>query len=409
MEFPPLSRDGWLLFATCGVRSLAYGFLSVILGLYLDAVGLSATAIGWIFTAALAGGAAMTILITAIADSFGRKFLLIVGALMMALAGCVFALSNDPILLAIAAIFGTISPSGKEVGPFLSLEQAILPQTTSDQQRTAVFSAYNLVGSFAGALGALTVSLPSFFSLTALAGYRFLIWSYVVSAILLALLFALLSLQVEAKKKTESTASKVGLHKSRDIVAKLAGLFALDAFAGGFIVQSIVAYWFYLRFKTDLNSLGGIFFGTNFLSALSFLAAPAIARRFGLLNAMVFTHLPSNFLLLFVPLMPTLELAVIMLLVRNSLSQLDVPTRQSYTMAVVDVDERAASAGILSVARNAGAAVAPLFTGAILAVPTLGLPFLLAGGLKIIYDLWIFAVFRRVKPPEESPQRPMAT
>jgi len=409
MEFPPLSRDGWLLFATCGVRSLAYGFLSVILGLYLDAVGLSATAIGWIFTAALAGGAAMTILITAIADSFGRKFLLIVGALMMALAGCVFALSNDPILLAIAAIFGTISPSGKEVGPFLSLEQAILPQTTSDHQRTAVFSPYNLVGSFAGALGALTVSLPSFFSLTALAGYRFLIWSYVVSAILLALLFALLSLQVEAKKKTESRASKVGLHKSRDIVAKLAGLFALDAFAGGFIVQSIVAYWFYLRFKTDLNSLAGIFFGTNFLSALSFLAAPAIARRFGLLNAMVFTHLPSNFLLLLVPLMPTVELAVIMLLVRNSLSQLDVPTRQSYTMAVVDVDERAASAGILSVARNAGAAVAPLFTGAILAVPTLGLPFLLAGGLKIIYDLWIFAVFRRVKPPEESPQRPMAT
>jgi predicted MFS family arabinose efflux permease len=402
MQFRSLSRDGWLLFATCGVRSLAYGFLSVILGLYLDAVGLSATAIGWIFTAALAGGAAMTILITAIADSFGRKFLLIVGALMMALAGCVFALSNDPILLAIAAIFGTISPSGKEVGPFLSLEQAILPQTTSDQQRTAVFSAYNLVGSFAGALGALTVSLPSFFSLTALAGYRFLIWSYVVSAILLALLFALLSLQVEAKKKTESRASKVGLHKSRDIVAKLAGLFALDAFAGGFIVQSIVAYWFYLRFKTDLNSLGGIFFGTNFLSALSFLAAPAIARRFGLLNAMVFTHLPSNFLLLFVPLMPTLELAVIMLLVRNSLSQLDVPTRQSYTMAVVDVDERAASAGILSVARNAGAAVAPLFTGAILAVPTLGLPFLLAGGLKIIYDLWIFAVFRDVKPPEEN-------
>jgi len=402
MEFPPLSRDGWLLFATCGVRSLAYGFLSVILGLYLDAVGLSATAIGWIFTAALAGCAAMTILITASADSFGRKLLLIDGALMMALAGCVFALSNDPILLAIAAIFGTISPSGKEVGPFLSLEQAILPQTTSDQQRTAVFSAYNLVGSFAGALGALTVSLPSFFSLTALAGYRFLIWSYVVSAILLALLFALLSLQVEAKKKTESRASKVGLHKSRDIVAKLAGLFALDAFAGGFIVQSIVAYWFYLRFKTDLNSLAGIFFGTNFLSALSFLAAPAIARRFGLLNAMVFTHLPSNFLLLFVPLMPTLELAVIMLLVRNSLSQLDVPTRQSYTMAVVDVDERAASAGILSVARNAGAAVAPLFTGAILAVPTLGLPFLLAGGLKIIYDLWIFAVFRNVKPPEES-------
>jgi MFS family permease len=401
MLFPPLSRDGWLLFASCGVRSLAYGFLSVILGLYLDAVGVSTTAIGWIFTAALAGGALMTILITAIADSFGRKFLLIAGALMMALAGCVFAVSNNPILLAIAAIFGTISPSGKEVGPFLSLEQAILPQTTHDRHRTAVFSAYNLVGSFAGALGALAVSLPSFLSLTAIAGYRFLIWGYVVSAILLALLFALLSPQVEAKKKTESTTRKIGLDKSRAIVAKLAGLFALDAFAGAFIVQSIVAYWFYLRYKTDLTALGGIFFGTNIFAALSFLAAPAIARRFGLLNTMVFTHLPSNILLLLVPLMPNVEWAVAVLLLRHLLSQMDVPTRQSYTMAVVDADERAAAAGVLSVARNAGAAIAPLFTGAILAAPALGLPFLLAGGIKVVYDVCIFAVFRHVKPPEE--------
>ena len=402
MQFRSLSRDGWLLFATCGVRSFAYGFLSVILGLYLDTVGLSPVAIGWIFTAALAGGAVMTIIITAVADRFGRRALLIVGAVLMALAGSIFALSRDPILLMIAAVIGTISPSGKEVGPFLSIEQAILPQTTHDQQRTAIFSVYNLVGSFAGAVGALAVAIPSLLSLSPIKGYRVLLWGYVFAATVMAVLFALLSRQVETKNRASLQSRQFGVHKSRQIVAKLAGLFALDAFAGGFIVQSIVAYWFYLRFKTDLNSLGGIFFGTNFLSALSFLAAPAIARRFGLLNAMVFTHLPSNFLLLFVPLMPTLELAVIMLLVRNSLSQLDVPTRQSYTMAVVDADERAASAGILSVARNAGAAVAPLFTGAILAVPTLGLPFLLAGGLKIIYDLWIFAVFRNVKPPEES-------
>jgi MFS family permease len=168
-----LSRDGWLLFAASGVCSFAYGFLSVILGLYLDAIGLGATAIGWIFTAALAGGAVMTILITAVADSFGRKALLILGALLMAAAGCVFAVSADPIWLVFAAIFGTISPSGKEVGPFLSLEQAILPQTSSDQQRTAVFAAYNLVGSIAGAIGALAVSLPSLFSLTGTPGYRF--------------------------------------------------------------------------------------------------------------------------------------------------------------------------------------------------------------------------------------------
>jgi predicted MFS family arabinose efflux permease len=186
------------------------------------------------------------------------------------------------------------------------------------------------------------------------------------------------------------------------MVIKLAGLFALDSFAGGFIVQSIVAYWFYLRYQTDLSTLGGIFFGTNFLAALSFLAAPTLARRFGLLNTMVFTHLPSNFLILLVPLMPNVEFAVTILLIRHLLSQMDVPTRQSYTMAVVDPDERAVSAGILSVARNTGAAMAPAFTGAILAAPSMGLPFVLAGGLKIIYDLWIFALFRHVKPPEEK-------
>ena len=384
------------------MRSFAYGFLSVILGLYLDIVGLSATAIGWIFTAALAGGAVMTLIVTSVADSFGRKALLIIGALSMALAGCVFASSGNPMWLAIAAIIGTISPSGKEVGPFLSLEQAILPQTTDDPHRTSVFSAYNLVGSFSGALGALAVGLPELFSLGRAVGYRFLIWSYAGLAIVLAILFALLSPRIEAKRRPGPRLVSVGLRKSRGMVAKLAGLFALDAFAGGFIVQSILAYWFFLRYQLDLNILGGIFFGTNLLAAFSFLAAPAIARRIGLLNTMVFTHLPSNILLLLVPFMPNVELAVMVLLLRHLLSQMDVPTRQSYTMAVVDPDERAAAAGTLSVARNTGAAIAPLFTGAILAAPALGLPFLLAGGMKIIYDVWIYGVFRKVKPPEEN-------
>jgi len=398
----PLSRDGWLLFVTCGVRSFAYGFLSVVLGVYLDAIGLSTTAIGWIFTAALAGGAVMTIFITTIADRFGRRALLLLGALLMALAGAIFAVSDNGILLTVGAIFGTISPSGKEVGPFLSLEQAILPQTTDDRHRTAVFSAYNLVGSLLGALGALAVGLPSLFSLTLLAGYRLLVWGYVFSAAVLAALFAALSPNVEAKIKGTEQTPKFGVQRSRTMVAKLAGLFAIDAFAGGFVVQSIVAYWFYLRFQTELSLLAGIFFGTNLLAALSFLAAPMLARRIGLLNTMVFTHLPSNVLLILVPLMPNLELAIVMLLARHLLSQLDVPTRQSYTMAVVDPNERAASAGILSVARNAGTAIAPLFTGVVLAAPALGWPFLLAGGLKIIYDVWIFALFRNVRPPEEA-------
>ena len=263
MRVGSLSHDGWLLLATCGVRSFAYGFLSVILGVYLDAAGLSAAAIGGIFTAALAGGAVMTIAITAMADYFGRRSLLIAGALLMAVAGSVFALSDHPMWLAIAAVFGSISPSGKEVGPFLAIEQSILPETISAEQRTTIFSIYNLVGSFAGALGALAVAVPSLLSLSEIAGYRYLLWAYVVAAVLLAALFASLSQQLEKKSAAGVQPRRFGVHKSRRIVAKLAGLFALDAFAGGFIVQSIVAYWFYLRFKTDLKSLGAIFFGTE--------------------------------------------------------------------------------------------------------------------------------------------------
>lgn len=397
-----LSRDGWLLFSTCAVRSFAYGFLSVVLALYLDAVGLDKFAIGSIFTAALAGGAFMTVVLTAVADSVGRRRLLILGAVLMALAGLVFALTSNPILLIVAAIFGTISPSGKEVGPFLSIEQAILPQTTHDQNRTAVFSAYNLVGSLTGALGALAVGLPGLTSLPLLTGYRLLIWGYVAASVLMSLLFSRLSPAIEARISPAATRRAIGIQRPRAIVVKLSLLFSLDAFAGGFIVQGLLAYWFYLRYQTDINSLGAIFFGTNLFSALSFLAAPWIARRIGLLNTMVFTHLTSNLLLILVPLMPNLELTVAMLLLRNLLSQLDVPTRQSYTMAVVDSSERAAAAGIMSVARNGGAALAPLFTGSVLAAPALGLPFLLAGGLKIIYDLWIFALFRHVRPPEEK-------
>ena len=332
----PLSRDGWLLFATCGVRSFAYGFLSVVLGLYLDGIGLTTTAIGWIFTAALAGGAVMTIVITTVADRFGRKTLLILGAVLMAAAGWVFAISSDPLVLTLAAIFGTISPSGKEVGPFLSIEQAILPETTQDQHRTTVFSAYNLIGSLFGAMGALAVGLPSLFSIPQITGYRFLVWGYVICAVVMMIIFCLLSPAIEGKPKIVSQKRVIGVQRSRGIVAKLAGLFALDAFAGGFIVQSIVAYWFYLRYKTDLNALGGIFFGTNLLAALSFLAAPAIARRFGLLNTMVFTHLPSNILLLLVPLMPNLELAVVMLLARK----LTLPARRTDPPVVYDGSRR---------------------------------------------------------------------
>lgn len=398
-----LSRDGWLLFATAAVRTFAYGFVSVMLGLYLADQGLETGAIGAIFTAALAGGAVMTALLTGIADRLGRRRMLALGAALMMLAGGVFALTADPLLLTIAAMLGTISPSGKDIGPFLSVEQAVIPQTTRDEHRTSVFAAYNLIGSLAGAAGALVVGLPAVLGLDPPAGYRLLLWGYVALAGALLVIYARLSPAIEAGPVTKSDRrSGFGLQRSRGTVAKLLALFAIDSFAGGFVVQGLIAYWFHLRFGVDATAIAGIFFGTNLLSALSFLAAAPLARRFGLLNTMVFTHIPSSILLILVPLMPSLPLAVAVWLARHVVSQLDVPTRQSYSMAVIVPDERAAAAGVMAVARTAASAAAPVFAGATLAVPALGLPFLIAGGLKLSYDVAIYLTFRRVRPPEES-------
>jgi MFS family permease len=397
-----LSADGRLLFAAYAVRMFAYGFLSVVLGPYLAALGLSPTTIGWIFTASLAGGALMTVALTGVADRVGRRRVQAAGAVLMLLGGVLFALTDRLVLLVVAAIVGAISPSGKDVGPFLAVEQAMLPETTAVAQRTRVFATYNLVGGLAGALGALAAGLPALLGLAPLAGYRALVWGYAVAALLLLVLYGRLSPRVEAIVAPGAGRRPwLGISRSRGLVLRLAALFALDSFAGGFVVQGLVAYWFYLRWSLETTALAGIFFGTNVLAALSFLLAAPIARRIGLLNTMVFSHLPSNVLLLLVPVMPSAALAVAVLLVRHLLSQLDVPTRQSYTMAVVDPAERAAAAGLMAVARNGAAAVAPAFAGAALVVPALGLPFLVAGGLKIVYDLALWAVFRAVRPPEE--------
>ncbi|MBI2907689.1 MAG: MFS transporter [Chloroflexi bacterium] len=401
---PRLSRDGWLLFATGSVRHFAYGFLSVILGLYLASQGLEVNAIGGIFTAALAGGAVMTVVLTAVADSVGRRRVLMLGAVLMAVAGAVFSLTNDLTLLIVAAIVGTISPSGKEVGPFLSVEHAMLPQTTSDQRRTSVFAVYNTLSSFAGALGSLAVGLPGLLGLEEMSGYRILLWGYVAAAVVLLLVFSRLSRGIEAPAFVSRSRRDIfGLRSSHRTVAKLAGLIVIDGFSGGFIVQGLISYWLYLRFGADTSVLAATFFGTNLLSGLTFLAAPAIARRVGLVRAMVFTHLPSNIFLLVLPFMPNLELAMAVLLARSLLTLLDVPARQSYIMAIVRPDERSATAGITAVARSASTAIAPAFAGATLAVPALGLPFLIAGALKIIYDVAILVVFRDVRPPEECP------
>ncbi len=403
-----LPPDGRRLFGTRIVRLFAYGLLSVVLVLYLVAAGLSEARVGLLLTLTLLGDTAISLALTTGADRFGRRRTLLAGAGLMVLAGAVFATTGNFVLLLAAATVGVISPSGNEVGPFLAVEQAALAQVVPDRDRTRVFAWYGLVGSFATALGALaggalTQALRAS-GAAPLAAYRAVVVAYAGFGVLLAVVFAGLSRAAEAPPATGRTAAalRFGLHRSRGIVARLAGLFSLDAFAGGFVVQSLVAYWFHLRFAVEPAALGGIFFGANLLAGSSALLAARVADRIGLVNTMVFTHLPSNVLLLLVPFMPTLPLAVTMLFLRFSISQMDVPTRQSYTMAVVSPDERSAAAGITGVARTTGAALSPAIAAPLLASPALmGVPFFLAGGLKIAYDLMLWLGFRSRRPPEE--------
>ena len=398
-----LSRDGGRLFLTRIARLFAYGFVSVVLVLYLVAAGLSEARVGLLLTLTLLGDTAISLFLTTGADRFGRRRTLIAGAGLMVLAGAAFAVTGNFLLLLAAATVGVISPSGNEVGPFLAVEQAALSEVVRDHERTRVFAWYNLAGSFATALGSLAAGALSEglqgAGATALGSYRAVVVGYAAFGVVLSLLFAGLSPAVEARPAAVGGAAArlFGLHRSRRVVAKLAGLFSLDAFAGGFVVQSIVAYWFHLRFGASPALLGGIFFGANLLAGFSALAAARIAQRIGLVNTMVFTHLPSNVLLLLVPLMPTLPLAIAVLLLRFSISQMDVPTRQSYTMAVVSPDERSAAAGITGVARTTGAGLSPALAGPLLASPGLmGVPFFLAGGLKIVYDLLLWRSFRHL-------------
>ena len=383
----------------------AYGFLSVVLVLYLKAVGLKEEQIGVLLTMTLIGDVAISLWITTAADRIGRKRMLVLGAMLMALVGCVFAVTTNFLWLIVVATIGVLSPSDKEVGPFLSIEQAALSQTIPDEQRTAVFAWYNLVGSVAAALGALVGGFVSQHflgkGLVEADVYRPLVAAYAVVGIVLAFAFTRLSPASESQKKTDTHAQStwLGLHRSRGVVLRLSALFALDAFGGGFILQSIVAYWFHIRFHLDPAILGSIFFVANLLAAASALAAASLAKRFGLINTMVFTHLPSNVLLILVPLMPNLPLAVTVLLIRFCISQMDVPTRQSYTMAVVHPDERSAASGITTVARSIGAAISPTLAGYLLARPDLiSVPFFIAGGVKIVYDLWLYREFVSHKP-----------
>ena len=400
------TRDISLLFSTRIIRLFAYGFISVVLALYLAATGLDARGVGMVLAVTLAGDILVSLWVTMIADRTGRKNMLILSALLMILAGLVFLFTTNPIWITLAAIVGIVSPSGNEIGPFLSIEQAALSQLTADHQRTRIFGWYNLAGSFATALGALCGGwLAQFLQSSgwnALEAYRSIMAGYAVCGFFLIALFTFLSTAAEVNavhtKASPQTGSWLGLHRSKEIVFKLSALFAVDAFAGGFILQSMIAWWFHLRFGVDEGLLGSLFFFANLLAGISALLATRIAQKIGLLRTMVYTHIPSNLLLCLVPLMPDLWLAMTVLLLRFSISQMDVPARQSYTMAVVDPDERSAASGITTVARSVGAAVSPMLGGLLMAQPLLfSAPFFLAGSLKIIYDLVLFKMFKNIE------------
>jgi len=407
-----LTRDAWLLFATRFVRLLAYGALSVVLVFYLVGLGLSEAQTGLLLTATLIGDTVVSLLLTTRADRIGRRRMLIIGATLMTAAGLVFASTGNWWLLLLAGTIGVISPSGGEVGPFLSIEQAALSHVVTDRTRTAVFAWYTLTGSVATALGALaggsiTRALQQT-TMPPLSTYRVVVVLYAAFGVILAVLFSRLSRAAESTTLGEKRAFRAtfaglsGLDRSRGVVMKLSALFALDSFGGGFVIQSFAAYWFYLRYGVNPGTLGVIFFWANIFGGISALVASRLASRIGLINTMVATHLPSNILLILVPLMPTLPLAITVLLVRFSISQMDVPTRQSYIMAVVTPEERSAAGGITGVARTLGAAISPLFVGFMFARPRLiNLPFFIAGTLKIVYDLLLYRSFIKVRAPEE--------
>jgi MFS family permease len=377
------------------VRLFAYGALAVVLVVYLASSGLSASQTGLLLTLTLVGDTAVSLYLTTRADRLGRRRMLMVGALLMVAAGLTFAWTHDFLLLVVAGTIGVISPSGNEVGPFLPIEQAALAHVVPPGSRTVVFAWYTLAGSLATAAGSLCGGVLSQAlqrtAATPLASYRVVVLLYAALGAVLAFLFTRLS---PAAEVATAGATRLGLGRSRAVVLRLSGLFALDSFAGGFVVQSFAAYWFYLRFGVSPATLGMIFFWANVFAGISALLASRLAARFGLVKTMVFTHLPSNILLMLVPLMPSLPLAVLVLLARFSISQMDVPTRQSYVMTVVGPDERSAAAGITGVARTTGAAIAPVFAGWMFARPSLiNVPFFIAGALKVVYDLLLYRGF----------------
>lgn len=397
---PETTPDAARLLATRGVRAFGDGLASLLLPVYLSLLGYDAVEIGALATAALLGSAALVWLSGLIAHRLGVRRLLLAATVLPLVTGLGFATQTEFWPLLLIATVGTLTPTAGDVSLFLPLEQAALAGATSARHRTALFARYSIAGSLMAALGSLAIGLPQLaaegFGVAAIEALRWMFVLYAGLGLVCAALYAGL------QKPVAATSPPRLLGPSRGIVHRLTALFAVDAFGSGFFVQSLFALWLLDRFGLQPAAVGAIFFWAGLASAASFLAAVALSRRIGLINTMVFTHIPANLCLIALPFAPTLEIAVALIVVRALLSQMDVPARTSYVMAVVTPEERPAAAAFTNIPRSLATAIAPVLSGWMLSLSGFGWPLILGGAIKLAYDAGLLAMFRKVKPPEEG-------
>ena len=400
-----LSRDGKLLLAANIARMFGFGFVSIILAIYLKSAGYDALSSGIIITATLVSSSFFTFFASLYADRIGRRKILMLFSGLMVIAGLIFALTTDYYLLLVAALIGLINATGVNFGPFISIEQAILPQTSSDKKRNYTFALYQTTGTFAMAAGTLFAKIPEIlqqqYGFDVISSFKPLFFVYMLIG--LATIAIYYSLSKLSEVESEDNRKKIVLSlETKSIVRKLSLLFGMDSFAGGFVIPTWVAFWFFTRFDAPLGEVSEIMFYAIMLTAVSYLVAARLAGKIGLVNTMVFTHIPSNILLILLAIAPTLQIAIIVYLIRMSLSQMDVPTRQSYIVAIVRPEERTAVAGITNLSRNIPFSVSPTLVGYSFQFVSLAFPFFFAGALKTAYDLLLYKNFRKIKPPEEK-------
>jgi len=385
-----------------GLRAFGDGYVSLLLPLYLLELGFSPLQVGIIATTTLIGSGLLTLVVGLHAWRYHYRSLLLAASVLMAGTGFGFALLTDFWPLMLVALVGTLNPSSGDVSVFLPLEHAVLSRVVTDRQRTATFARYSLVGSLLAAAGSLAAALPAtIVSVSGMSSTNAIQAMFVLYA-LIACVSGLVYRGLPKALVTDARQPMAPLQKSKKTIYTLAALFGLDAFAGGFVVQSMVALWLYQRFDMSMAAAGVVFFWTGVLSAASYLVAVRVAGRFGLVNTMVFTHIPSSVCLILLPFVPDVSYAIALLCVRSALSQMDVPTRSSYVMAIVTPSERPAAASITSVPRSLASAMSPFLAGYMLGLSTFGWPLVVAGGVKIVYDLLLLAMFRKIRPPEEE-------